>query len=382
LLAYFPAGYENARTRFRAACMQALATPADYCRSIAVSSPSESDLTIDYGFFDRGGDRLLILQSGIHGSEGETGSAVENFVLREYLPKLLAKHIDVLFIHSLNPWGFRHDRRTDEFNVNLNRNFVTSPGDYRKDNPYYDQLRSLFEPMAAVGNTLLEALRNHGRFLGEFSALGFDGQPITVGLNSGQYRHSNGLNYGGMAPAQQVSALKDILGPIVSRPYRKALFLDFHTGLGNAGELAIIKGIHPSESMTRELETMLGGHEADGIVIHSGSDQGFYPTIGDVIDFVPTLPAQRSGGPPNASENILAVTMEYGTMGLDLLSQLRTASRMVMENQAHFFGCTSPEVCAAVRKDSHELFSPSDPVWRTRVMREADLAFTVLVNQF
>ena len=95
-----------------------------------------------------------------------------------------------------------HDRRTDEFNVNLNRNFVTSPGDYRKDNPYYDQLRSLFEPMAAVGNTLLEALRNHGRFLGEFSALGFDGQPITVGLNSGQYRHSNGLNYGGMPHAR------------------------------------------------------------------------------------------------------------------------------------------------------------------------------------
>lgn len=381
-LGYFSANYEQARSRFRDGCRQAVASANDYCRSFSVSSRSDSDLTIDYGFFDRGGDRLIVIQSGIHGSEAEAGAAVEAFVLREYVPKLLEKHIDVFFIHTLNPWGFKHDRRTDEFNVNLNRNFVTGAKDYQTRNQYYDQLRSLLEPTGPIGNVSLGALGNHGRFLGQYIGDGLNGQPITIGMNSGQYQYPKGINYGGVAPAQQVSFLKDQLGPIISRPYRKILFLDFHTGLGNVGELSIIKGIHPSEKMTRELESMFGGHEADGIVIRSGNDEGFYPTVGDVIDFVPTLSAQGSAETKPANENILAVTMEYGTLGSDILSQLRTASRMVNENRSYFYGCADPDICKSVRQDFHELFSPSDNNWRLQVMRKADLAFTVLVNQY
>src|SRR5437868_14958378 len=66
-LGYFSSGYSEARKRFRENCGRHLASPDDFCRSFRVASPTDKDLTIDYGFFHRDGDRLLVIQSGIHG---------------------------------------------------------------------------------------------------------------------------------------------------------------------------------------------------------------------------------------------------------------------------------------------------------------------------
>jgi hypothetical protein len=374
-LSYFPSSYNESRTRFRESCRRHLASPGDFCRSFPIASPSDPDLTIDYGFFGRGGDRLVIIQSGIHGSEAIPGAAVQELVFKEYLTRLLDKHIDVFFIHALNPYGFKYVRRTDEFNVNLNRNFVVTDKDYHKPNPDYERLRSLFEPTGPVHNVWASALGNHGRFIGRVIGDGFDAAPLTIGLDSGQYLHPKGMNFGGRAPAQQVSFLRNALGPVMARPYRKILFLDFHTGLGKDGELAVIEGIRPSDKMLGEFKKLMGGHEQDGIVIHSGNDAGFFPTSGDVIDFVPSM---ANPSDPRA----LAVTMEYGTMGTDTISQLRSASRMILENRAHFYPCAKNDnaPCAEIREDFRALFSPSDQAWRLKAMREADLAFSRLLE--
>ena len=374
-LGYFPASYEESRARFRENCGHHVVSPDDFCRSFPVSSPTDPDLTIDYGFFSRGGDRLIVIQSGIHGSEAAPGAAVQEFVLNEYLSRLLDRHIDVFFIHALNPYGFKYIRRTDEFNVNLNRNFAVREQDYKKQNPDYERLRSLFEPAGPVRNVWLSAMGNHARFIGNVIADGFDATPVTIGLDSGQYQHPQGMNYGGQGPVQQVSFLKDTLGPIMARPYRKILFLDFHTGLGKDGELAVIEGIQPPRGLMGELAQLLGRHEQDGIVIHSGNDAGFFPTSGDVIDFVPNM--------VHASDpRVLAVTMEYGTVGNDTISQLRSASRMILENQAHFYPCAKNDnaPCTEIREDFRALFSPSDQAWRLKVMREANLTFSRLLE--
>jgi hypothetical protein len=110
-------------------------------------------------------------------------------------------------------------------------------------------------------------------------------------------------------------------------------------------------------------------------VIHSGNDAGFFPTSGDVIDFVPSLVSP-------ADPRVLALTMEYGTMGIDTISQLRSASRMILENRAHFYPCPKNDgaPCAEIREDFRLLFSPTDQAWRLKVMREADLAFSRLLD--
>src|SRR5262249_39780008 len=158
-----------------------------------------------------------------------------------------------------------------------------------------------------------------------------------------------GVNYGGTQPAVQTRFMMTEVAPILRRPYRKVLFLDFHTGLGDAGVLAIIRGLAPRSDLMREVEVLFAGRERDGVGIRSGTDSGYFQTLGDVIDFVPGLAPERP---------VLAVTMEFGTLGTDTLSQLRSAARIILENQAHFHGCTTPAICATVAQNFREMFNP------------------------
>jgi hypothetical protein len=343
-------------------------------RSYGISSHVDQDLTIDCAYFSRGGDRLLVIQSGNHGSEASAGAAVQALVMHRYLSRLLGNGIDVYFIHALNPYGFKYDRRTDEWNVNLNRNFSIDGLVYGLPNEDYRRLRPEFEPSGPVRSDAFGSLGVELQFLGVAVGDGFSSRALNLGLNSGQYQYPQGLNYGGTGPAQQTGFLRQELTPILSRPYRKILFLDLHTGLGDDGVLSIIKGIHPSELLWPDFEAMLGGYDRQGVVIRSGQDPGYFPTAGDVIDFVPALAPKP--------DRVLAVTMEYGTLGTDPLSELRSASRLILENQAHFHGCTGPGVCDTAEENFRQLFNPSSVSWRLKVLDRADLVFFVLAEKF
>ncbi len=371
---WFPADYESSRTRFRADCDRLISGPNDYRRSWTVASKVDQDLTIDHALFSRGGTRLLVIQSGIHGSEAASGAAVKAFVMHNYLPALLDKGIDVAFIHSLNPWGFKYFRRTDEFNVNLNRNFSADGSVFKLPSDSYRELRHVFEPAGPVNNVLIATLREGLAFFEGFVQSGFQTKALVDGLDTGQYEFPGGLNYGGGQAQDQTRFLREEIGPLLARPYEKIWFLDYHTGLGDDGVLAIILGIKPAGQQLTALKKMFGDQEKNGIVIKTADSPGFFPTSGDVIDFVPTLAPDP--------DRVLAVTMEYGTLGTDPMSELKSATRMILENQAHFNGCLNPEVGQQVVEDFRELFNPSDAGWRGSVLRRADLTFRTLLEQF
>ncbi|MEA1650439.1 M14 family metallopeptidase [Nitrospirillum sp. BR 11164] len=368
----FPADYTASRAAFRQDCAVLLRRADDFCRSYAVRDDKDNDLTIDYAFYGHGGDRLLVVQSGIHGVEGPAGAAVQRMVMRKYLARFLERGVDVLFIHALDPYGFKNNRRTDGFNVNLNRNFDADGRLFQTKNSSYEQLRPVLEPDAPVGDALLGSLKGDVGLLSRYVTAGFNKRDILIGLDMGQYSHPAGLNYGGGGPAQQTEFLKSILSPLVASPaYGKVLFLDLHTGLGDAGVLAIIKGKKPAEPLMTTFATLLAGHEKDGIVIHTSDD---FPTSGDVIDYVPTLGSDRG--------NILALTLEYGTLGTGITAQLGSATRMILENQAHFHGCNSQAICTTVTDNFRDLFNPADPGWRGKVLSEADTVFRLLADSF
>ncbi len=371
---WFPADYAQSRARFRADCENAKSGPADFCRSWKIGSRVDDDLTVDYGFFSRGGDRLLIIQSGIHGSEAHSGAAAQALVMRKYLPALLAKGIDVVFIHALNPYGFKYGRRTDEFNVNLNRNFSADGSAYKIVNKDYRKFRNVFEPTGPVRNVAIASLHEDLVFFKGFANSGFKSKPLMDGLDNGQYEFPRGINYGGKRPEEQTRFLRQAIGPLLSRPYRKVLLLDYHTGLGDNGVLSVILGIKPAAAPLVELKNMLGGQEKNGIVIKTADSPGFFATFGDVIDFTPGLARDP--------DRMLAVTMEYGTLGTDPISELKSASRMILENQAHYNGCSTPNVCQAVTDDFRALFNPPDVAWRVKILNEADLVFQILRDHF
>ncbi len=76
--------------------------------------------------------KLLILVSGTHGIEGYSGSGCHAAWLASGLyRRQAAADTAVLFVHAINPFGFAWGRRTNEDNVDLNRNFL----DHAKQHP-------------------------------------------------------------------------------------------------------------------------------------------------------------------------------------------------------------------------------------------------------
>ena len=62
--------------------------------------------------------------SGTHGVEGYCGSGIQIGFLKEGLFAELPDDMSVVLLHAMNPYGFSNDRRVNEDNVDLNRNFL------------------------------------------------------------------------------------------------------------------------------------------------------------------------------------------------------------------------------------------------------------------
>ena len=128
---YFPRDYDQSRAAFRHACVN---TPGCVADSFAVtySAPAGQDLSINTALIAGGegssdsprNQRLLILQSGIHGPEAFAGAAVQRLVFEKHLPRLCQAGIDVLMIHAVNAWpsgGLGGEGRPVELTVRFMR---------------------------------------------------------------------------------------------------------------------------------------------------------------------------------------------------------------------------------------------------------------------
>src|SRR5262245_27976012 len=121
---YYSADYFEARQRFLAAS----ARPGleHHALQIPAPSPNSEALTID---ITTSGDAkptsALILSSGVHGVEGLFGSAIQLGFLEKFMPNWRRpKGAAIVLIHAINPFGFAWQRRFNEDNVDLNRNFL------------------------------------------------------------------------------------------------------------------------------------------------------------------------------------------------------------------------------------------------------------------
>lgn len=401
--ALHPDAYDLSRAAFRATCAHqanALQAPADTCKARAVAMPAsvdpgacdatagKHDLTIDHALFSRGGTRLLVIQSGVHGAEGPAGAAVQLMVMEHYLQPLLTAGIDVYVIHAFNPYGFKAARRTDACNVNLNRHFLLPTADVPGSEAYL-RYQTLFEGGGPVTAPYRESLGLQAAVLAAVIADGFNADANNAGFNTGQYVSPRGINYGGdrSLPAPQHAFLDQDLRPLLNGGrYEQVLFLDYHTGLGESGFLSIILGKEdsPAAAGGPVLEKPRARALADAMGLHDGalpgiglkSAQDYFATQGDIVDYVPTLAGDHR-------QDVTAVTMEYGTLGDGALAGLRSLARMALENRAHFHGCGDrTEACAEVRADSAELFNPTDPDWRLRVLCRSATVFGTLARRW
>jgi hypothetical protein len=219
----FSPDYFTAKLRFLAACDRL----AFEHHSLLVDAPSPTNepLTIDVAVCGpRDPNSALVVSSGVHGVEGFFGSAVQLAFL-EKLPHgwQPPDGSALVFIHALNPFGFAWQRRFNEENVDLNRNFLLAEEKYAGAPPLTEVFRRTLKPAAwrfGIHNVgVAKLLLRHGR------------QSFWETLPVGQYEHPDWLFFGGSARSQSAQLLDQLL-PNLLEKCSEVVHLDFHTGLG------------------------------------------------------------------------------------------------------------------------------------------------------
>ena len=228
IIAAFSQTYAEARAKFIAAAK---------ARGLALEThvhPSErglegEDLAVDMTILGAtNATSLLCILSGTHGVEGFCGSGAQIALLED--PAVVAaveqRKVAVMFYHALNPYGFSFCARTNEDNIDLNRNFR----DFSRAPPVntgYLEVHGFMVPA-----TWPPAPENEAR-IGAYIAK--HGQAaLQAAVSGGQCDRSDGLFFGGNGPAWSNGIFRDVLRRH-ARSRRRLAWIDFHTGLGPYG---------------------------------------------------------------------------------------------------------------------------------------------------
>jgi len=114
--------------------------------AISAPGPHGEVLTIDHVTIGaRRPARALAALSGVHGVEGYVGSALQCDLIDRLDERTLPDDVGIVVVHVVNPWGTAHDRRQNESNVDLNRNWARSRRQVT-ENAAYDEIHHLVCP--------------------------------------------------------------------------------------------------------------------------------------------------------------------------------------------------------------------------------------------
>jgi len=339
-IAAFSTDYLMARDRFRTAAKGANCTLESL--QIDHPGPDGQSLTIDVARLGAiQPEKIVVVSSGLHGVEGFFGSAVQLALLQRYLPSL-AKDQTLILLHALNPYGFFYLRRSNEDNVDLNRNFLL-PGELYQGSPDgYAQLNSFLNSQSPPARLNLF----YPKAIATIVKAGF--AQLKVILASGQYDFPQGLFFGGHGPTKTQQLLVENL-PRWLQDATRVIHLDLHTGLGTWGTCKLLTSAPNSERLQR----LRGWFSPE--VIESPDSGTAYPIRGGLEDWCQNQFPERQYD---------LLTAEFGTYpSIQVVEALRS------ENQAHWWGNSTHQHWTKQR--IKEVFAPADPQWRSQVLAKA-----------
>lgn len=339
----FPTDLFVARQRF-----QSLAADLGMVQSSIESSvdpKSSRPLTIDFAYDDPAGnhparERLILITGGLHGVEGPLGSQLQMDAMRLFA-RGNGPVPTIACIHSLNPFGFWQHRRAAADNVDLNRNWLSDPEDYRGCDPMYAKLDPILNPKTSRVDCF--AAKAIGRLIWHGP------RQLRTAIAMGQYDFPEGLFYGGSSASPIQSSIRSAVGQIVNeiRP-RHIVHLDLHSGLGSFGSLTPLLELPPTPKQIQQLSRWFGPNAAIG----AGQSTIAYQPNGSFGGWM---------GHQSLAPDYLYVCMEYGTYRpLKMLSALRR------ENQTHHLCRGQPEDIAA-KERLQNAFVPRSRKWQNRV---------------
>jgi predicted deacylase len=350
---HFSENYAQARQKFLDAAVQSNCTIQSYEHPTAKGAEGET-LAMDIAsFIPEGAGQVVFLTSAMHGAEGFCGSGCQITLLHdaELLERFTKSKVGFVFLHAVNPYGFSHLRRTNEDNIDLNRNFV----DYTQPlqvNEGYEEVHSFAVPKQWPPTPQTRALVEE--FIAK-NGLNKLQEYVTIGQN----KHSDGLFYSGVSPAWSNSALREILRTHIA-PYKAAAWIDIHTGLGPSGHgEKICAGRNSIDELLRARQCW----GADVVSPYNGesTSAAIRGPAGTAI------PVEC----PNTISTVMA--LEFGTVPvLEVLQALR--ADQWLENAKKQGQLVEKDKAAAIKQAVKDTFYTNTDAWRGAVTSQTRVA--------
>jgi hypothetical protein len=333
----FSRDYAQAREKFRAGALAAGAEVQTFL--LDHRGPDDLDLSTDTGWLGpRGARAVLVTVSGTHGVEGFFGSAVQVEWLRRIKGSVLPGDVAALHIHAINPYGFSWLRRTNEDNVDINRNWIDNfdlPA-----NPGYDEISQDLCPSDWSTATQKESWRRLQMWIDRHGLAAFQ-----KAVSAGQWTHPSGLFYGGRRASWSRNTLTSIATANLARASRICL-LDFHTGLGPYGYAEPIIGQRRTDPAFARTRSWIGG----GAKSLYGDGSVSAEITGDSLTALPGLL-------PHATVD--AVALECG-----IRPMLEVAQALRADAWLHAHGDPLSEAAKPIKHMIRAAFHSDDPLWQ------------------
>lgn len=336
----FPLDYADSRRRFVGMATEAGFTMTEHVHP-GQRGPGGQALVCDVAWQGPEDARdVLLVISGTHGVEGFCGSGCQAELLRSELLDDLPSRTAVLLVHALNPYGFAWLRRTNEDNVDLNRNFVDHSR--HRPNPAYDEIHEWLVPADWDGPARSEADAQIARYIESRGIKAFQ-----KALTSGQYDHADGLFYGGRAAAWSNATWRHILHARCRRAER-VIAVDVHTGLGPRGVGEAIC-LNDEQAFIRARELF-----GDDVTWTGGEGSVSARIGGSVADCA----SEELG-----AGRLTMIGLEYGTYPIpQTLDALRAETWLVARGDPH------SERGGQIKRALRDVFYIDEPDWKRDVI--------------
>lgn len=359
-LGFFRDTWEEARAQFLDLSAQTKQRiPESESGVLTIPSQVDGELPIDWLYIPAANVQrnLVIVSSGVHGPEGFPGSAVQALMLREYLPAGQRNATAFLFIHGINAYGMKHERRFTENNVDLNRNAPINSSVYFTANSGYADLDGFLNPSGQV---------NLGNLFASTFDLRMAWQVVTKGKSNfsqsslgGQYQFPKGIFFGGSAPEPHYAELEKLITRVLD-PYTFVIGIDLHSGVGKRSYMHLMTNPSSGDEYKKMVESVFVDHPLEWPDAPGGD---FYQTNGDFTTWIETLAKPRQA---------VAITVEFGTLDSQTIAgAIKSMRIMITENQGYWNGYERSEDERLLKEEVREMFYPTSRVWRSEVIRQA-----------
>lgn len=335
-----PLTYDESRARFRHAATTSGRSLVSH--PLDAPGPQGQVLTIDVTTIGNPTPaRGLLVLSGVHGVEGFVGSQAQVELVDRLDEEALPGDVGVVLVHAVNPWGMAWWRRQNEHNVDLNRNWRRSAVEPAHNEPY-DEIHHLACPDTATMPSIDELLVAAADVVGR---RGMDW--VRDAITAGQYRHPDGLHYGGARTEPSNLALERVVAAHLGSVRRLVVF-DIHTGHGPPGEITFLSDEPPGSGQDRFLRDRFPGARIEATVGNPDATTG-----------------TKSGQIANGIRDLLVDAEAYSSsVEVGTASDLDQLSATYRSHWVHRFGdpAGDPEHRAAVW-DYRCCFTPRDEQW-------------------